>query len=203
MIGGPFAIPGGDLAYGLAFDGEQLYAGSIIRPGIHSLDPDTGAALGFIAMDSPPSGLAATTEVEAPECALDVDFRPGSATNILNLKSRGRVPVALYGSPALDTEDMDLDTLALSGVPAEHTAFEDVDGDGILDLILHFRTQALVSSLESAHGDLQDGMILDVALTGERMEGGSCRGADSVRIRNGETGRDHESRNHRNKRGSR
>ena len=205
VVGGPFPIPGGDLAYGLAFDGERLYAGSIIRPGIHSLDPETGAALGFVEMESPPSGLASTAEVAVadPDCDLAVDFRPGSPTNILNIRSRGRVPVALFGSPDLDVGEMDQDSLALSGVRADHAAFEDVDGDGNLDLILHFRTQALVSSLEYAHGDLQDGMILDVVLTGERMEGGSCRGADSVRIRNSETGRDRESRNHRNKRGSR
>lgn len=203
VVGGPFPVPGGDLVLGLAFDGEQLYVGSIIRPGIHTLDPDTGAALEFLPLAYAPTGLAATAEVAAPLCSFDVDFRPGSATNILNQSSRGRIPVALYGSPFVDAGTVDRDSLALSGVAAEHVAFEDVDGDGVLDLILHFRTQALVSSLEAEHGDLQNGMLLDVALVGSRMDGGSCRGTDAVRIRNGETRRERDSRSRNNRRGSR
>jgi hypothetical protein len=195
VIGGPYPIPGSDLAYGLAFDGTSLYAGSIIRPGIHTIDPDTGDPLGFLPLAYAPTGLAATAAVAVPECAFDVDFRPGSAVNTLNPRSRGRVPVALYGSDSMDTGVVGQDSLALSGVMADHSAFEDVDGDGILDLILHFRTQALVRSLVSEHGDLEYGMLLEVTLRGELMDGTVCNGTDMIRIRNGGTGRDPESRN--------
>ncbi len=203
VIGGPFPVPGADLAFGLAFDGQRLYAGSIMKPGIHTLDPDTGDTLGFLAMATPPTGLAATAEVAAPECAFDVDFRPGSTADTLNLRSQGRVPVALFGSISLDAGDIEQDSLTLSGVPEDHAAFEDIDGDGILDLILHFRTQALVSSLESEYGDLRDGMVLDVTLLGDLLDGTGCLGVDRIRIRNQDRGRDEESRSRNNRRGSR
>lgn len=189
VIGGPFPVPGGDLAYGLAFDGQRLYVGSIVQPGIHTLDPETGEALGFIPLAYAPTGLAAAAEAAAPACRFDLDYRPGSAANILNTRSRGRVPLALYGTAALDAGNIDQSSLVLSGVPADHTAFEDVDGDGVLDLILHLRTQALVSALESEHGDLVDGALHEVELAGALMDGTMCHGADSVRIRRGAPGR--------------
>ena len=203
LIAGPFPVPEGDLALGLAFDGELLYAGSYIRPGIHMMDPDTGDAIGFHALDYAPTGLAATAEAVGPECTFDVDYRPGSPANILNLMSRGRIPVALFGSDSMDTGDIDQTSLVLSGVPAAHSAFEDVDGDGILDLILHFGTQALVTSLTTEHGELQDGMVLDITLRGERMDGTGCFGEDSIRIRDGVPGGEQQSRNRPDRRGSR
>ena len=185
VIGGPFPIPGGDFVFGLAYDGEHLYAGSIIQPGVHTLDPDTGAPLGFLPLAYAPTGLAAAAIDPAPACAFDVDIRPGSAVNIMSVRSQGHLPVALYGSSFLDVGDIEQESLLLSSVPTNHSFFEDVDGDGILDLLLHFRTQALLTALEAEYGELEDGMVLDMLLRGFLKDGAGCHGGDSVRIRQG------------------
>ncbi len=203
VIGGPFPIPGGDFAYGLAYDGEYLYVGSIIQPGIHTLDPDSGAPLGFLPLSYAPTGLAAAAIDPGPACAFDVDIRPGSTVNVMNVGSRGRLPVALYGSSSVDVGDIEQESLFLSTVPTDHSFFEDVDGDGILDLMLHFRIQALITALAAKHGELEDGMVLEMLLRGSLTGGADCQGADSARIRYVEAGRRQESGNRRNMRGTR
>ncbi len=183
MIGGPFPIPGGDFTYGLAFDGERLYTGRILSPGVVSMDPDTGEVLGSFSLDFAPTGLAASSaEPPVSSRVVPIDIRPGSDRNVLNVRSRGRMPVALFGSGSEDVGTLDLDSLALAGVPAEHSAYGDLNGDGILDLILHFRTQALVRALEAGDRPLENGMTPELVLDGRFLDGTPCTGTDSVTI---------------------
>jgi hypothetical protein len=72
-----------------------------------------------------------------------IDIKPGDDPNAINPASRGRIPVAILGAPSLDLSLLKLDTLAFgpAGAPAVHTSFEDVNGDGELDLVAHFRTE--------------------------------------------------------------
>jgi hypothetical protein len=101
---------------------------------------------------------------------------------VLNIKSRGRIPVAVFGSETDDVGAVNLSSLTLAGIPSVHSAFEDVDGDGILDLILHFRTQALVQAMESGDSPLEDGQTRELALSGEFQDGTPCSGSDTVTI---------------------
>jgi subtilisin family serine protease len=119
---------------------------------------------------------------------VEVDLLPGSADNPINLGNRGTVPVAILGDGELDiarivpsrvtlgdgrgTET----TVALrtNGTPA--ASQEDVDGDGRVDLVLHFSVPALVEN-----GDLSE-TTTELYLGGEFGNGWPIHGTGTVRI---------------------
>jgi len=93
--------------------------------------------------------VAFKAEIELSE--VDIDIKPGSYPNSINLKNKGVVPVALLGSDTFDVAMVDVDTLMfapagsawLSGATPAHAEvhYEDVDMDGYMDLVSHYRTQ--------------------------------------------------------------
>ena len=119
----------------------------------------------------------ALSEVEIQELQtlnVDIYIKPNSFPNSINLKSKGNVPVAILSSPTFDAATVDRGTvefagaraLAIGGTP------EDVNGDGLLDLVLHFSTQ----SLNLKPGDTE------ACLTGKTLSEQEFEGCDSVNI---------------------
>jgi hypothetical protein len=72
-----------------------------------------------------------------------IDVKPGSEENPINLKSKGVIPVAVYTTEGFDATLVDIETVVFgpAGAGPVHFAYEDIDEDGDIDLILHFRTQ--------------------------------------------------------------
>lgn len=122
------------------------------------------------------------------EVEVDVDIKPGSDANPINLKSKGNVPVAVLSTADFDASTVDVSTVTLGNDDGEDTSvvvkrngtpqssLEDVDGDGDLDLVLHFSTQALVNNedLEASSTTL--------TLRGQTGGGQDIVGADFVNI---------------------
>gem|GEM_PF-1152257 len=97
-----------------------------------------------------------------------LDIKPGSCPNPINPKSMGKLPAALLGTADLDVRDIDVATVLLGRegtvrkVAPVKWSYEDVatpiDGgpcecnelgaDGFLDLVLKFKTQAVVEILD-------------------------------------------------------
>jgi len=103
-----------------------------------------------------------------------VDVKPGSDENPVNLKSKGVIPVAILTTEGFDTADVDVTTLKFGpgeATPA-HWALEDVDDDGDVDLILHFRTQSTGIAAEDT----------TVTLTGETTGGLAFTGTNPIKI---------------------
>ena len=82
-----------------------------------------------------------------------IELKPGASMPApLNLKSRGVLPVALVSTPSFDALDVDPSTIALGdpetghGAPPFSWKTEDVNGDGLADLLLRLRTTDLVRS---------------------------------------------------------
>ncbi|MBI5670193.1 MAG: lamin tail domain-containing protein [Chloroflexi bacterium] len=113
-----------------------------------------------------------------PVILVDIDIKPGSDTNPINLKSNGKVPVAILGSLDFDAAFVDPSTVTLAGAPVAKqgrrlmVSFEDVNGDRILDMLLHFETK----QLKLTEADTQ------AILLGRTIDGTKLRGLDSVRI---------------------
>ena len=109
-----------------------------------------------------------------PVINVTIDIKPGSFPNPINLKSKGNVPVAILSSTTFDATTVDRSTVEFAGahpLPIGETP-EDVNGDGLLDIVLHFKTQDL---------NLQPGET-EACLTGKTFNEQEFRGCDSVRI---------------------
>jgi hypothetical protein len=79
--------------------------------------------------------------VSAPK--VTVDIKPGSDTNVINLKSKGVVPVAVLTADGFDAAEVDPATVLFAGAAPVRWTLEDVDGDGDKDMLFHFKTEEL------------------------------------------------------------
>ncbi len=74
-----------------------------------------------------------------------IDIKPGSFPNEINPSSQGVIPVAILTTPTFDATTVNPLTVLFgpAGATEAHGRghIEDVDGDGNLDMVLHFRTQ--------------------------------------------------------------
>jgi len=117
---------------------------------------------------------------------VDVDMKPGSKMNPINLKSKGVLPVAILGSEDLDVMDIDPTTLLLNGVAPLRFNYTDVCGqndkdmddeemgDGYMDMTLKFSTQAIAATL----GDVERGDLVKLIMTGELISGRPAEGEE-------------------------
>jgi len=101
-----------------------------------------------------------------------IDIKPGSDPNSINLKSKGVVPVAVLTTDLFDAATVDPDTVSFAGALPVRWTMEDVDGDGDMDLLFHFKTQEL---------GLVGGST-DATLTGATYDGEVFSGTDFVKI---------------------
>lgn len=106
-----------------------------------------------------------------------IDIKPGSFPNSINPRSKGKIPVAILSTPDFDGPAVvDLASLTFGRSGDEHSlvmvGVEDVNGDGLLDIVAHFDT------LRSA---FQTGDEVGY-LKGLTLYGIPILGTDSVRI---------------------
>jgi hypothetical protein len=135
----------------------------------------TNFPIGFLTNeDAIAYGVGGFTTVTTPVLTVALDIKPNSFSNSINPRNRGVIPVAILTDGVFDASTVNPTTVrfGINGneTAAAHYALEDVDGDGQLDLILHFKTQAtgIVCGTTAA------------VLTGNTFDGQTIRGTDSV-----------------------
>jgi hypothetical protein len=105
-------------------------------------------------------------DYRAPKSVVDIsiDIKPGGNPNRFNLKSKGVVPVAVMTTDDFDASTIDPETVLFAAVAAVRWTEEDVDFDGDLDLLFHFKTQELKldkdSTVETLTGFTYDGQAI-------------------------------------------
>ncbi len=74
---------------------------------------------------------------------VEIDIKPGSDSNPINLKSRGVISVAILTTEDFDATEVDPETVRFGPGLARPTGYslEDVNDDDSLDMVLRFRTQ--------------------------------------------------------------
>lgn len=107
------------------------------------------------------------------ETPVAIDIHPGSFPNSINPRSRGVIPVAILTTPTFDATTVDPSSVQFGPNLARpvHSALQDVDGDGDLDMILHFTTQETGINC----GDTS------ASLTGRTNAGQAIEGSDSIK----------------------
>jgi len=110
---------------------------------------------------------------------VSIDIKPGSYPNTIKLGSEGTVPVAILSTNSFDARTVDPTTVTLASAPVKlkgkgtpMASAEDVNGDGLLDLVVHVSTEALqVSETDT-----------EAVLEGKTSEGKAVQGKDSIRV---------------------
>jgi hypothetical protein len=107
---------------------------------------------------------------------VDIDIKPNSDPNSINLNQKGNTAVAILGSAIFDVGDVDLTTLSFGPLMATpvHAAlghFEDVNADGFTDLVSHYKT----SEMGILPGDTEG------CVNGFTNDGINFMGCDAVR----------------------
>lgn len=169
----PFPTPD-DTAYNSTTPGVQTttvsvaaYAGGTVTLQFHVADAsdmnlDSGVFLDNLGFDV---------------LCVDIDIKPGGDPNPINTKSKGTIPVAILSSPDFDAATVDPASLTFGKTGNEAsldkcTGLEDVNGDGLLDLVCHFFTELTGFTSGDTVGILK----------GQTFGGESFAGSDSVKI---------------------
>ena len=110
---------------------------------------------------------------------IDIDIKPDSEVNIINLTSNGNVPVAIFGSVNFNVKNIDPSTVTLAGAPIKANkkgkllySFVYVNSDGYMDMLVHINIEDLLLS--------QDDTI--AVLEGKTTEMERFKGEDSVKV---------------------
>ncbi len=115
-----------------------------------------------------------TTQGPVSFIPVQIDIKPGGSPNAINPRAQGVIPVAIVSTSTFDATTVDPASVrfGLAAAPARNGTgqVEDVNGDGLNDLVLHFDTQAT----GIACGDTS------AALTGRTSSGVAIQGSDSI-----------------------
>lgn len=123
-----------------------------------------------------PSPTPTPTSTPTPPFSinLNIDIKPGSLSNPINIKSKGRIPVAVLSSIGFYAPaKVDRTSLTFGKVGNEislsfcNSGGEDVNNDGLLDLVCHFNTQQTSFQSSNTKGKLNGKTIDGVNLSGE------------------------------------
>jgi probable HAF family extracellular repeat protein len=110
---------------------------------------------------------------------VNIDIKPGSSENTINLHSHGVVPVAILSDASFDATHVDPSTVTLADAPVRikgngqwMAEVRDVNGDGRPDLVVKVETDVLTLAASA----------VTATLKGRTEAGVNIQGSDIVRL---------------------
>jgi 6-phosphogluconolactonase (cycloisomerase 2 family) len=178
----PFAASGGAYLSGLTTDPSSKFVygagfnNRVVALAINadgSLSPIVGSP--FTASQSPFAGLESLVAYPPKNCTLTVNIivKPGSSPAMIDLRSQGSIPVAILSPPGFSAfAQVDNQSLTFGHSGNEQSLDfcdstpEDVNGDGLPDLVCHFRTESTNFQVGDTQGILKGMTRSQRSLTG-------------------------------------
>ena len=118
---------------------------------------------------------------------VQIDIKPGSYPNTVNVGSSGVIQVAILSGPGFDARNVDPAKVTLAGAQVKLKGngspiaqLQDVNADGFVDLVVHVSTSEMAVGDTDAilQGELKSSFTLPASMGG----GTTICGADSIRI---------------------
>jgi hypothetical protein len=134
-------------------------------------------------------------DLSGPE-TVNIDIKPGSCPNPLNVGKKGVIPVAVLGSSEFNVTEIDRGSVLLYGIapipkalspedvtapmndPQDECDCDTLSADGYIDQVYLFDAQEVAQAL----GDIEDGDVVPLTLTGFLADGTEIEGTDCVLI---------------------
>jgi hypothetical protein len=148
--------------------------------------------LAMALMIAPAVMLAAP--VAAVTTVVDIDIKPGSDPNSFNVKSKGVLPVAILSTADFDATQVDPDTVKLTyplfafGPSPEVSPLrwnlEDVNEDGVMDLVFKFDTQESLILTMTREANGAEMVLRLIGNLKAEFSGTPIAGEDTLRIIN-------------------
>ncbi len=129
-------------------------------------------------------GVSGTTLGPVNFISVNISIKPPAAPPApINPGDRGTTPVAILGSSTFDVSTVDISSVLFGpgdatvfgpGSPSSNgkADFEDVNNDGIPDLVLHFRSQQIAVQCTDT----------SLLLTGKTKDGTPIRGSEGIQV---------------------
>jgi hypothetical protein len=148
----------------------------------HVNDPDgaNNSASTTLDVTVVPAATPTPTPTPPPFIQVQIDIMPRTFPNRINLNGNSTIPVAILTTPTFDATTVDPSSVCFGDAenPLQRDCTEthgrghltDVDGDGDIDLLLHYETKQ--TGID--RGDTQ------ACLTGETYGGTPIQGCDSI-----------------------
>jgi len=154
-----------DAAYGISDDGQTI------------------VGWGYNPSGNPEAWIA--TLPEPVTLSLSLDILPGDDPNpfVPNKKGKGKIPMAILGSEEIAAEDINLESILIAGVlgPVKTSIDKDVDGDGLVDLVIHFSRRDLIDTLSLDTYEV--GAVVEITVEAVRVgDGCPIEATDSIVI---------------------
>jgi len=167
----PFGPPGSTAGMDGTVDSSHIYPISGEYTVLVTVTDDNGGS------------IQDTLTVTVKPFPVSIDIKPGRNPNSINLKSKGVIPVAILTTPEFDASLVVADSIRCGPGEASpvHYQLEDVDKDGDLDLILHFKTSETGIETDAIEASIT-GYSYDPFNRLPPLTVVSIKGTDSVRI---------------------